>query len=136
MKKAHSSQEHMSTHMTETNATWASSTNCRGVGEHLILESSAFAPTLLQETLAAWLEAMLPYFTRKAQSKWGDEWERECTKFLSKDMQYKLSLGGGWDAYRLLSVMVMKLAIFMPNCDELSYCAKEIYRQVFTIGML
>jgi hypothetical protein len=130
MKQAHASQEHM------TEAVWASSTNCRSVGDYLTLESSAFAPTLLLETLAAWLEAMLPYFTRKAQSQWGDAWERECAEFLSKDMKDKLSLGGGWDAYRLLSVMAIKPAIFMPNRDELSSCAKEIYRQVFAIAML
>jgi hypothetical protein len=100
----------------------------------LTLESSAFASILLLETLAAWLEAILPYFTSKAQSQWGDEWELECAKLLSKDMQQRLCLGGGWDAYRLVSVMVVKPAIFMPNCN--TDCTKEIYRQVFTIVIL
>jgi hypothetical protein len=119
--------------MTQTQDTWASATLCHSLGYFRNLDSSEFALTLLLETLAIWQEVMLPYFTSKAQTQWGDQWDSECAKLLSENMKLQLLRGGGWDLYRIVSVIVIKPGIFMPNYGELSDCAKEIYRQVFTI---
>ncbi len=101
-----------------------------GLGGVLTIDSKAFATTLLLETLASWPEMMLPHFTSKAQSQWGNDWELECAKLLSGNMKQHFGEGGGWDAYRIVSVMMKKMAIFMPDYDKLSDCARELHRHV------
>ena len=95
------------------------------------LSSGILSTPLLLETLATWSDAMLPDFESKARSQWGEEWEGECAALLSEDMRKHVK-DGGWDAYRIASIIMIKPAIFIPNYDQLSDCAKEIYRQGFT----
>ena len=119
--------------------TQASSTKLNdepGEGDDVILGCSTFAQTLLLETLAQWTDAMLPCFASRAQSQWGDEWEGECADYLSANMKQRLKMGCGWDAYRIASIIMIKPAIFVPNYDKLSDCAKEIYRQMLTTSVL
>jgi hypothetical protein len=101
-----------------------------GCGAALTLDSSAFALTLLRETLVAWAEAIVPYFTKKAKDRWRSEWEKECSSLLSANMQRHVTKKGIWDVYRLVSVLARHPTIFLPNFDELSDCLKELYRQV------
>lgn len=97
----------------------------------VILSSGILSTPLLLETLATWSDAMLPDFESKARSQWGEEWEGECAALLSEEMRKHVK-DGGWDAYRIASIIMIKPAIFIPNYDQLSDCAKEIYRQGFT----
>ncbi len=96
----------------------------------LTLNARDFAAALLLETLATWQEAILPSLTCIAQNRWGDKWESECANVLSTSMKEQLSKGGGWDVYRIVSVILAKQTIFMQNYDTHTDCAREIYRQV------
>ena len=98
-------------------------------GVILVLDAGSFATSLLTETFATWPDAMRPYFESKAQDQWGDKWESECAAILSQNMKQQLLGGGGWDACRIISVIVIKPASFMPDYEKLSDYAKEIYRQ-------
>ncbi len=99
-------------------------------GDAFGLDSRTSAVALLRETLAIWLELMLPYFKETAESHWGDEWENECASLLSKDMEQRVRDGSGWDAYRIFSVLAKCPSIFLTKYDELPDSTREIYRQV------
>jgi hypothetical protein len=71
---------------------------------------------------------MLPHFQNSAIAEWGDEWQDRCASLLSLDMKRQLSLGAGWDCYRIATIFIKHPKIFWPSYESMVDIAREVYR--------